>query len=370
MRAVRRAADAQKRVPTTNSLHLNASLLPWSYDQEQDSLNVQRFSIQMVDAGCTVLRHTNGERELPRSNLILLVTCLEQRGMPTPDDTAVTHQGIRKPGIRRHTLPEGRMSTMQLQNLVNLEGKQGLVVGVSNARSIAYGCARVFHACGAELALTYGHPRSAEFVRPLAEELECSIVAPCNVEYSEQIDALFAQIGAQWGRLDFLLHAIAFVPREDLCNQVLNCSPEGFARAMHISCYSFIHMARLAVPLMRDGGCLLTVSHYGAEKFIEHYNIMGPIKAALESVVRYLTVELGSTGIRAHVLSPGPLSTRSGNGIAHFDDVIRSAVERAPQHHGVSTEDIGAMAAFLVSDAARWVTGNTAYVDAGYHVMG
>lgn len=259
---------------------------------------------------------------------------------------------------------------MQFQNLVNLEGKKGLVVGVSNTRSIAYGCAKVFRACGAELALTYGHPRSEEFVRPLAEALECPMVAQCNVEYSEQIDALFAQITAQWGRLDFLLHSIAFVPKEDLRSRVLNCSPAGFARAMHISCYSFIHMARLAVPLMRNGGCLLTVSHYGAEKFVEHYNIMGPIKAALESVARYLTVELGPRDIRVHVLSPGPLSTRSGNGIAHFDDVMKSAIDRSPQHHGVNTEDIGAMAAFLVSDAARWVTGNTTYVDAGYHVMG
>ncbi len=259
---------------------------------------------------------------------------------------------------------------MPLQNLVNLGGEQCLVVGFSNMRSIGYGCAHVFHAYRAELAITYEHPRSAEFVRPLAKAPKCLLVVPGNIEYFEQMDALFDRLRARWGQLEFPWHSIAFVSCEDLSNWVVHCSPIGFMHTIHISCHSFIHMDRLAALLMHDGGCLLSVWHYGAEKVIEHDNIMGPIKAVLKSVVYCLTLEPGSAGICMHALFPDPLNTRSGNAVAHFDDVIRSAVERAPQHHCVSTEDSSTITAFLVSDAACWETGNTAYVDAGYHVIG
>jgi enoyl-[acyl-carrier protein] reductase I len=169
--------------------------------------------------------------------------------------------------------------------------------------------------------------------------------------------------------LDFVLHSISFCPKDDLHGRVTDCSREGFAQAMDISCHSFIRMAKKAEPLMTNGGCLLTVSYYGAEKVVEHYNIMGPVKSALESSVRYLAAELGPAGIRVNALSPGPLQTRAASGIAFFDEIINKAREKAPKHQLVSIEDVGNVATGLLSDAAKSVTGNITYVDAGYHVM-
>jgi enoyl-[acyl-carrier protein] reductase I len=249
-----------------------------------------------------------------------------------------------------------------------LSGKVGLVVGVANEHSIAAGCAQAFHDAGAELVLTC-REKSRRFVEPVAKAVAPRLLLPLDVETDGSLEGVFDQIRATVGRLDFLLHSIAFCPKEDLHGRVTDCSRAGFARAMDISVHSFIRMARLAEPMMPDGGCLLTVSYYGAEKVVDHYNIMGPVKAALEGTVRYLAAELGPQGIRVNALSPGPLKTRAASGIDDFDALIDEARVRAPERRFVTIEDVGAMAVGLVSDYARNVTGNIEYVDAGYHVM-
>lgn len=251
---------------------------------------------------------------------------------------------------------------------VSLEGKKGLIFGIANARSLAYGCARAFRSLGAELAVTYGNPKSEPYVRPLAEELECPIFLPCDVREPGRLEAVFQQVEQRWGRLDFLLHAIAFAPKDDLHGRVVDCSKDGFALAMDVSCHSFIRMAKLSEPLMTNGGCLLTLSYYGAEKAIEHYGIMGPVKAALESAVRYMAVELVPKAIRVHAISSGPVMTRAASGIDRFDELLERTTERTPNHQRVTIEDVGATAAFLVSDSARGLTGNTTYVDCGFHI--
>jgi enoyl-[acyl-carrier protein] reductase I len=249
-----------------------------------------------------------------------------------------------------------------------LTGKVGLVVGIANEHSIAAGCARAFHDAGADLVLTC-REKSMRFVEPVAKAVEPRLLLPLDVETEGSLESVFDQIKSTFGRLDFVLHSIAFCPKEDLHGRVADCSKEGFALAMDISVHSFIRMARLAEPLMSNGGCLLTVSYYGAEKVVDHYNIMGPVKAALEGTVRYLAAELGPKCIRVNALSPGPLKTRAASGIDHFDELIDKARERAPERRLVTIEDVGAMAAGLASDFARNVTGSIAYVDAGYHVM-
>jgi enoyl-[acyl-carrier protein] reductase I len=192
---------------------------------------------------------------------------------------------------------------------------------------------------------------------------------PCDVREPGQLEAVFDRVGRDWGRLDFLLHAVAFATKEDLQCRVLDCSQAGFAMAMDISCHSFIRMVRLAEPLMPEGGCLLTLSHYGAEKVVEHYNIMGPIKAALEAIVRYIAADLAPKGIRVHAISPGPVKTRAASGLDHFDELLNRVAARAPIHHVIDPSDVGAVAAFLVGDWAKSLTGSTTYVDAGYHII-
>jgi enoyl-[acyl-carrier protein] reductase I len=251
-----------------------------------------------------------------------------------------------------------------------LSGKRGLVVGIANEQSIAYGCAKAFHDAGAEVAVTYLNEKAESHVRPLANQLESPVIVPCDVREAGQLEAVFAELEKKWGKLDFVLHSIAYAPKEDLHNRLVDCSQEGFAMAMDVSCHSFIRMARLAEPLMKNGGCLLTVTFYGSEKVVEHYDLMGPVKAALESSVRYMAAELGSKGIRVHALSPGPLKTRAASGIDRFDELLDRARERAPAHMLVSIEDVGNLAAFLVSDTARMLTGNVEYIDGGYHIMG
>ncbi len=250
-----------------------------------------------------------------------------------------------------------------------LSGKVGLVVGVANEQSIAAGCARAFRAAGADLALTYLNDSARPYVEPVAHSVGALLFAPLDVGKPGELEAVFEHVAATWGRLDFLLHSIAYCPKDDLHGRVVDCSREGFSRAMDVSVHSLIRMTRLAEPLMANGGCILTVSYYGAEKVVEHYNIMGPVKSALEATVRYLAAELGPKDIRVNALSPGPLKTRAASGIAHFDALIDEARSRAPQRRLVTIEDVGAIAAGLVSDAARSVTGNITYVDAGYHVM-
>lgn len=250
-----------------------------------------------------------------------------------------------------------------------LDGKRGLVVGIANEHSIAYGCAHAFQAAGAMLAATYLGAKSEPFVRPLAERLDCGLILPCDVREPGQLEAVFDVIGKEWGGLDFVLHSIAYAPRQDLHGRVVDATAEGFALAIDVSCHSFLRMARLAEPLMPNGGTLLTVTFYGSARVVEHYNLMGPVKAALESAVRYIAAELGPKGIRAHAISPGPLRTRAASGIDRFDELIARAAAEAPQRHIVDVDDVGALAAFLVSDAARRITGTVIPVDGGQHVM-
>jgi enoyl-[acyl-carrier protein] reductase I len=261
---------------------------------------------------------------------------------------------------------------LRTSGVPDLTGKRGLVVGIANASSIAYGCAKAYRAMGAELTVTYLNPKSERFVRPLAEELGAPIVMPCDVTAENQLEAVYAEIERTWGQLDFILHAIAFAPMRDLHGRVIDCSRDGFMSAMDVSCHSFIRMAKLAEPLMEKagGGSMQTVSYFGAEKVVEHYNIMGPVKAALESVTRYLAADLGPKGIRVNTLSPGPLATRAASGIDHFDDLMAKATERAPTHHLTTIDEVGAYSAFLATDAAKSVTGQLVYIDGGYNIIG
>jgi enoyl-[acyl-carrier protein] reductase I len=253
--------------------------------------------------------------------------------------------------------------------IVNLAGRRGLVVGIANEHSIASGCATAFREAGADLAITYLNDKAEPFVRPVADSLAASIVMPCDVRIPGQLEEVFARIEREWGRLDFLLHSIAFAPREDLHTSLVNCSAEGFALAMDVSCHSFIRMARLAAPLMTGGGCLLTVSFYGADRVVENYNLMGPVKAALESSVRYLAADLADKGIRVHALSTGPIKTRAASGIDRFDALLDEVRARTPAQRLVGIEEIGRVAAFLASDAGVPLTGSLTYADGGFHVM-
>ena len=253
--------------------------------------------------------------------------------------------------------------------MTTLSGKKGLIIGIANEHSLAYGCARHFRAAGAELAITYINAKTEPYVRPLARALQSEIFMPCDVTAPGQLEAVFGRIAQDWGRLDFVQHSIAYARKEDLSGRITDCSAEGFAIAMNVSVQSFLRMAKLSEPLMTAGGCLLAMSYYGAEKAIAHYNVMGTVKAALEAAVRYMALELGQAGIRVNALSPGPVKTRAASGIDHFDELLERAVREAPEHRRVTLDDVGAYAAFLVSDAAKAITGNIAYVDAGYHVV-
>lgn len=250
-----------------------------------------------------------------------------------------------------------------------LNGKKGLIVGIANEHSIAAGCAKAFHEAGANLAVTYLSEKTKPFVEPIAKDIEADLFLPLDVADDEQMDALFQAIEQKWGKLDFLLHSIAFCPKDDLHGRVTDCSRDGFTKAMDISVHSFIRMAKRAEHLMKDGGTLLTVTYHGAEKVVDHYNIMGPVKAALEATTQYLSVELGQKNIRVNALSPGPLHTRAASGIDHFDELVDDAKERAPLHRLVTIEEVGAMASYLVSDGGRSVSGNIAFIDAGHHVV-
>lgn len=251
-----------------------------------------------------------------------------------------------------------------------LSGKKGLVVGIANAQSIAWGCAKAFHEAGAELAVTYLNEKAEPHVRPLAEQIHAPLMLTLDVRNDEQMDAVFYAIRQHWGKLDFLLHAIAYAPRKDLHGRIADASRTGFLEAMDVSCYSFIRMAHHAEALMTQGGCLLTTSYYGAEKVVPNYGLMGPVKSALESTVRYLAAEFGSKGIRVNALSPGPIMTRAASGINDFDELLDAARQKSPQHETVCIDCVGAYARFLVSDEARLVTGSVAYIDAGYNIIG
>ncbi|SDS51561.1 enoyl-ACP reductase FabI [Bradyrhizobium canariense] len=258
--------------------------------------------------------------------------------------------------------------SQDLHPLVDLRGKRGLVIGIANEHSIAAGCAEAFTRAGARLAATYLNDKAEPFVRTVTDRLGCELVLPCDVQVAGQLETVFDRIKTEWGGLDFLLHSIAFAPRDDLHGRVTDCSAAGFGMAMSVSCHSFIRMAHLAEPLMPRGGCLLAVTFYGSEHVVEHYNLMGPVKAALESSMRYVAAELGPKNIRAHAISPGPIRTRAASGIDQFDELLEAAAARAPEHHLVDILDVGNLAAFLVSDAARRMTGTVIPVDGGEHL--
>jgi enoyl-[acyl-carrier protein] reductase I len=255
------------------------------------------------------------------------------------------------------------------QPLFGLQGKRGLVVGIANDQSIAWGCARALSAAGAQLALTWLNDKARPHVEPLAQQLGASITAPLDVSVPGQLEALFEQIQQQWGGLDFLVHSIAFAPKQDLHGRVTDSSAAGFAQAMDVSCHSFMRMAKLAEPLMRQGGSLMAMTYLGAEEVIADYGLMGPVKAALEASVRYLAAELGPAGIRVNAISPGPLATRAASGIAHFDRLLADAETRSPMRRLASIDDVGALCAFLAGDGARSITGGTLYVDGGYNIL-
>ena len=254
--------------------------------------------------------------------------------------------------------------------MFSLKGQKALIVGIANNQSIAWGCAEALRNQGAELAITYLNQKAEPHVRPLGERLEAEIILPLDVGDEGQTDALFAAITDRWGRLDTLIHSIAFCPRDDLHGRVVDCSAKGFALAMDVSVHSFLRLIRRAEPLMPNGGTCMTVSYYGSEKVVENYNVMGPVKAALEATMRYVAAELGPKGISVHALSPGPLKTRAASGIEDFDELLNAAADRAPTHMLASIEDVGAYAAFLASREAFNVTGGVHHIDGGYHIIG
>lgn len=250
-----------------------------------------------------------------------------------------------------------------------LEGRRGLVVGIANEHSIAWGCARAFRTLGAELAITYVNERTRKYVEPLARTIDAAVVMPLNVQDPGQMEALFQRLANDWGRLDFVVHSVASAPKETLRGRVVDASRDGFLKTMDVTCWSFIRMAHLAEPLMQAGGALFTMTYFGSRIVVEHYNIMGVAKAALESAVRYLAAELGPKGIRVHAISPGPLATRAASGIPEIDALLEKAKAKAPAHSLVSIDDVGVATAFLAHDAARLITGETLYIDGGYHII-
>jgi len=250
-----------------------------------------------------------------------------------------------------------------------LKDIKALVIGIANDSSIAYGCAKAFRELGADLAITYLNDKSKRFVEPLATELGASIFMPLDVATPEMLEEVFQAITTKWGNLDILVHSIAFAPKEDLQGALLNCSAAGFATAMDVSCHSFVRMARLATPLMNEGGTMFAMSYHGASKVVPTYSVMGPVKAALEACCRYLAYELGPKGIRVHAISPGPLKTRAASGLKDFDLLLTEAEQRAPIGELVDIMDVGFTCAFLATPYARRMSGATLYVDGGVNIM-
>ncbi len=250
-----------------------------------------------------------------------------------------------------------------------LAGKKALVFGIANEDSIACGCAKAFRLLGADLAVSWLNEKARRFVEPLAQELEASITGAVDVEVPRQLEAMFDKVRSQWGRLDILVHSIAFAPKEDLQGGLLDCSAEGFAKAMDISCHSFIRMAKLAAPLMTGGGAMFAMSYYGANRVVPNYNVMGPVMAALEAAYRYLAYELGPREIRVHAISPGPLKTRAASGLKHFELMLNEAAHKAPLGELIDIMDVGFMCAYLATPFAKRMTGELIYVDGGANLI-
>jgi len=252
---------------------------------------------------------------------------------------------------------------------VALRGKKGLVVGIANDQSIAWGCAKAFRALGADIAVTYLNEKAKKHVELLAQALESPIFMPLDVMVEGEVEKVFERIGREWGQLDFLLHSIAFAPRDALHGRVVDVDREGFRKTMDVSCWSFMRMAHLAEPLMMKGGTMFTMTYYGSQMVVKNYNVMGVAKAALEAAVRYIAAELGPKGIRVHAISPGPLATRAASGIPEFDELMDKAQSQAPARSLVSIDDVGRATAFLALDGAKLITGGVLYIDGGYHII-
>ncbi len=250
-----------------------------------------------------------------------------------------------------------------------LAGKKALIFGIANEDSIAYGCAKAFRLLGADLAVSWLNEKARRFVEPLAQELEASITGAVDVEVPRQLEAMFDKVRSQWGRFDILVHSIAFAPKEDLQGGLLDCSAEGFAKAIDISCHSFIRMAKLAAPLMTGGGAMFAMSYYGANRVVPNYNVMGPVKAALEAACRYLAYELGPREIRVHTISPGPLKTRAASGLKHFELMLNEAAHKAPLGELVDIMDVGYACVYLATPFARRITVELVYVDGGANLV-
>ncbi|MBQ7567913.1 enoyl-ACP reductase FabI [bacterium] len=251
-----------------------------------------------------------------------------------------------------------------------LHNKKGLIIGLANNSSIAWGIAQAAHREGAELGFTYLNDALAKRVTPLAQSLGSDLILPCDVNDDQQIDAMAAAIKERWGKLEFVVHAVAFAQRQDLQGNISATSREGFRIALETSAYSLIAVARALTPLMTEGGSMLTLTYYGSEKVVPNYNIMGIAKAALECSVRYLACELGEKNIRVNAISPGAIKTLSAKGIADFNSMLSASKERAPLHRNVTPSDVGELAAFLLSDRAASITGDIIYLDGGYNLLG
>jgi enoyl-[acyl-carrier protein] reductase I len=251
-----------------------------------------------------------------------------------------------------------------------LQGKKALIIGIANENSIAYGCAHMLKMAGADIAITYLNDKTKPHVDKIVETLQPSIYTRCDVTQPNELENVFNEINSTWQNIDIIIHSIAFAPKNDLQGPVIDCSKEGFLQAMDISCHSFLRLAKLAKPLMKNGGSMFAMSFYGAVKVVENYNVMGPVKAALEACVRYMAVELGPLKIRVTAISPGPVKTRAASGLEDFDKLMQRAVQESPMHSLVDIYDVGAMVTYLSSDYAKNITGDTIYIDAGFHLLG
>ncbi|MBU3646847.1 MAG: enoyl-ACP reductase FabI [Limnohabitans sp.] len=250
----------------------------------------------------------------------------------------------------------------------DLKGKKGLVLGLANEHSIAWGCARQAHVMGAEVVATCLNDKARAYVEPLTQPLGIDLQT-CNIETPDELDQLVAHAVAKLGRLDFVIHSIAWAPLQDLHGRVVDSSSTGFARAMEVSCHSFATLAKLCSPHMTQGGSMVTMTYLGADEAVPHYGLMGPVKAALESLVRYMALELGPQRIRVHAVSPGPILTRAASGIEAFDTLMQNNIAKAPLGRLVTLDEIANLSTFLCTDAASGMTGQTIYVDAGSHAV-
>ena len=255
-----------------------------------------------------------------------------------------------------------------MHDLFSLRGKKGLILGLANEHSIAWGCAQLVRQMGADVVATCLNDKARKYVEPLTQPSGIELVT-CNVEDAGAIEALVKTAIEKLGHFDFVIHSIAWAPLEDLHGRTIDSSSAGFARAMEVSCHSFATLAKICSPHMKTGGSLLTMTYLGADEAVPHYGLMGPVKAALESLVRYMAMELGQSNIRVHAVSPGPIPTRAASGIDAFDELMQSAIDKSPLGRLVSLQEVAQLCAFLCSDAASGMTGQTIYVDAGCHAV-